>query len=504
MADQVAQLKLPKNSAELRDQFLRDLRLAAIGIGVAAPPVEPGSDWWMLGEALSKMTLVAFSNINISARAQSVLDATGQALDRIREAYALPVVNPTGSSGKIKVTVLGATAIPNGTQGRLPNGLRFQVVGTFINPADGAEIDVAAIDTGSVTNFPAGSVVTFNVAPTNVSREAKVSTGSPLTGGTDAETDDRKRDRILNTLRYKPAGGNWAQIRQVVFDQFGGALDCYIYPAPGGPSTYIVVPVKAFDPDNNDFSRAPSSAALQTIRGLIFGNAPPGIKSVVRAPTDEPLDFTLKLELPGSVLTGGNGQGWTDAAPWPTLEVADGGTVAIDAVSSDNTQITVDAETAVEPIDGQTQIAWWSTADCKHYPALVVGHSGTAGAWVLDLDRPLVGKDGVGPTVGDFISPNAQNLEAYGNTWVSLFSTLGTGEITSDVNLLPRSLRHPYSTDEDPHSITNASLARFATKHPEISDIEFGSAAQTSPTVPATVDDSPNVITPGKFAIYPL
>jgi hypothetical protein len=123
---------------------------------------------------------------------------------------------------------------------------------------------------------------------------------------------------------------------------------------------------------------------------------------------------------------------------------------------------------------------------------------------VLDLDRPLVGKDGVGPTVGDFISPNAQNLEAYGNTWVSLFSTLGTGEITSDVNLLPRSLRHPYSTDEDPHSITNASLARFATKHPEISDIEFGSAAQTSPTVPATVDDSPNVITPGKFAIYPL
>jgi len=363
---------------------------------------------------------------------------------------------------------------------------------------------VASDDVGEATNFPAGTVVTFNSAPLNVSREAKVSTGSPLTGGTNSETDDRKRDRILNTLRYKPAGGNWAQVRQIVLDQFGGALDCYIYPAPGGPSTYVVVPVKAFDPDNNDFSRAPSSASLQTIRGIIFGNAPPGVKSVVRAPADEALDFALRVEIPGSVLTGGNGQGWTDADPWPQLEVADAGNVAITAVSSDNTSITVDAETATEPIDGQTQIVWWSAVDRKPYPALVVDHSGSAGAWVLDLDRPLVGKDGAGPDVGDYVCPNAQNIEAYGDTWVSLFGALGTGEITADANLLPRSKRHPFTTDEDPSSITNVSLARFAAKHLEITDIEFAYGPQQSPTVPATVDDSPNVITPGKFALYPL
>ena len=46
MADQPF-VVLPKSNVELRDAFLRDLRLAAIDTGITTePPVEPGSDYY--------------------------------------------------------------------------------------------------------------------------------------------------------------------------------------------------------------------------------------------------------------------------------------------------------------------------------------------------------------------------------------------------------------------------------------------------------------------------
>ena len=124
-------------------------------------------------------------------------------------------------------------------------------------------------------------------------------------------------------------------------------------------------------------------------------------------------------------------------------------------------------QTATSPVAGQTQIAWFSPADRTFYSALVTDAGGTAGAWVLSLDRPLVGKDGIGPSIGDFISPNAQNLVKYASTWVALFEELGTGEMTADANRLPRSKRHPFATSEDPASVTNSALTRLSRDNTE-------------------------------------
>lgn len=506
MAVQVGVIQIP-TVTELRDQYLRDIRLAAIEAGLDEPPVGPGTDYFLDATATANLSEVGLANIALASKDLSVLEggATGAALDKIREAYGLPEVSAAGSSGKIKLTITGSTTIPSGTVLKLPNGLRIETVGTALNPSDGAEIDVTAIDTGEATNWPGGTVVQFVSPPSNVERDARVSYGSPLTGGTDIETDARKRARILNTLRNKPAGGNWAYLRQLVLDNVPSVQDCYVYPAIGGPASQVVVPVKSYDRANNDYSRAPSSAALQTIRGLIQSDASTAIETVVRASADQEVDFTIKVDIPDSALSGGNGQGWTDPAPWPSLEVADSNSVAVSAVT-DNDNITVDAQTATAPVDGQTHIAWWSPADRKFYTALVVSHSGSAGAWVLELDQPLLGKDGVGPAIGDYICPAAQNLEKYGDAWVALFEELGPGQMTSDADRLQggRASRHPLVGDEDPSDITNVALGRISSRHPEITDIEFGVSATTSPTVPATVDDPPNVLVPGNFAVYPL
>ncbi len=503
-SESVGIIQVPSGSAELRDQWLQDYRLAAIDTGVAEPPVEPGTDAYLIAEANAQLGLVGLANISISAKDINVLEATGEALDAIREADGIPITEPSGSTGKVIVTVAGPTTIGSGTVLKLPNGLRIQTVGTVINPADQQEIDVAAIDTGSLTNLKGGSAVQFVAAPTNIAAAAKVSSDFPLTGGTDAETDARKRDRILNTRRNKPAGGNWAYWRQFVLDNFAAAVDTYVYPAPGGPSSQLIVPVRAFDRDNNDYSRVPSTALTQAIRNAVQTDANSGVETVVRGPANELVDFTLKIEIPDSALSGGNGQGWTDATPWPPLLAGDSNTITITAVGADNDVITVDAITTTAPTAGQTQVAWWSKADRKFYTALVVSYTGATGAWVLTLDRPLVGIDGVGPASGDYVCPNAQNLAAYGESWVALFESLGPGEMTTDTDRIPRSLRNPHAADEDPYSITATTLATFTGKHPEITNYSLGHSPTTSPTVPATVDDSPNILVPQRFAVYAL
>lgn len=494
---------LTPTQIELENQFLRDIRLAAIDGGVSVvPPTTPGSEWWLLGKASANLAMQAVTNVRIADDAQNILTAEGEDLDDLRESEGLPELPDAGATGRVVPEILGATTIRDGQRLISEAGLQYRVVGDFPSPSNGSEIDVAAIDTGTATNLPGGAVLRFTPAPPNVGSEAVVSRSSPLTGGTDPETDPRKRARILNVRRNRPAGGNWAFIRQLVIDNEAGVSDCYVYPALGGPASAKVVPIKDFDPDRRDYSRAASSALLQRVRQLIWANVPIPDKIVVQASADSSVDQTLRITIPDSALSGGNGLGWTDAVPWPQLETADANTVTVTAVGSNYDSITVDAQTATSPVAGQTNIAWWCYQDQRFYTALVTAVSGSSGAWVLTLDRPLTSSEGEPVAAGDYISPAARNLSGYGATWTNYFRNLGPGENTSDSGRLPRAKRHPYVTDEDPSSLTGIMFGAFKEAHPEITDIAFGAANLLAPTVPASADTAPNVLVPRRFAVY--
>lgn len=499
---------------ELRDRLLRDLRLAALDTDVDEPPVQPGSDWFLLATALDTVMLQQFTNVAAAERAYDVFDADSDDLDEIRKAEGLPEILPSGSRGKIRITVAGATTIVNGTEGTLPNGLRWRTVGAVVNPADQSEIDVEAIDTGENTNLKAGEKVRFATAPTNVNEEAVVSASEPLTGGDDGESDARKRDRILNARRNRPAGGNWGQLRQWALDALGGVQDAYVYPALGGPGSCKIVPIREFEPALSDYSRALTAAQTQTVRTYIQTKMGIPQEIVIQTVADENLDVTVLVTLPESALSGGNGQGWTDPTPWPPLVAADANRVTISAVGSGNDSITVTAATTVAPVAGQTHVAWWSAVDRKFRTRLVTAQSGATTAWVLTLESPLVDDSGAGPQIGDYVCPAAINLEAYGDAWVQLLQRFGPGENTNDAGRLPRAKRHPYVTDEDPTNVTNTTLSQWSRGFeasgdspahegfPEITGFELGYSSATTPTVPTDVDDPPNVFVPRHFAIY--
>jgi uncharacterized phage protein gp47/JayE len=500
----------PSGAQEIKNDFLDDLFLCARANGVADPPVQPGTDWDALATAVANCQLLQYANSRIAEDNTDVNTAQGEKLEQKRKEFGVPPQNPLPSSGKIQVRVNGSGTIPAGRQLTLPNGLRLQTV-SLATVLDKDEIDVIAIDVGTGTNAKAGTKVQFISAPLNVQQEATVSTKFPLTGGLDVESDPAKRKRILDRLKYQPDGANWGALREKAKGALGSIRDAFVHPALGGPASVKVVIVKKTDPAALDFSQVPTDGQVNIVRAAVQASNSSADQIIVQAVAEQALDMVLIMSLPDSSLAGGNGLGWLDQNPWPQLENLDENRVTVSAVdgASNGTKITVTAQTAVSPVVGQTRIAWWSPQDLQFRIFTVTAVTGSAGAWVITLDKPLIDSTGALVQVGNYISPPSERLKDYGTEWLAQMSTLGPGENTADAARLPRSLRHPYVTVESASYPAFAQLDGIKAKFPEIVTIGYGQfllvptvAFLDPPDVPASVDTAPSIFAIRNFGIY--
>jgi uncharacterized phage protein gp47/JayE len=486
---------------EMRDQQLEDYEYAAIDAGVDTPPIGVGSDWYARATANANLMTIALDKISAAENDCDPRTCSDERVEEWRITMGLPIVVPTGSTGRIVARLTGTTASVLDGQQLQRNGYTYHVVGNWIAIADSSEIECWATDTGSDTDAEGGEFLTwYPSAPPGFKSEADVSNTTPLTGGTDAETPERKRDRIVDAWSSPASGGNWAHIRQLAVNS-GTTVAAYVYPALGGPGSCKTVCTKPIDPGNRDWSRAPTSAMLTRVRAAIWGEATE--KQVVVATNLDPTSMTLQLDIPDATSAGGNGMGWLNAAPWPTLVVADAGRVSVGVVTNSKS-IRVTAQTTVAPVDGQTYVSWWSPGDQRFYQRLVISHSGSAGLWVLGLDEPCVDEDNVLIAVGDFISPAAANLAAYGDKWREIMGTLGPGENTTDAYRIPRAARHPATSAEDSPDLNAVQKKTFQNFFSEVADIDYGYRSKSTPTVPGSVDTAPYTLTLDDFGIYPI
>ncbi len=500
MTLEVGKIYVPKNADELRDQVLTDLRLEALKFDPnTEPPVQPGTDWWLLATAIGNAGLIVYANNRIHEDNADLFTASGQLLDDKRVAVGLPEVVASPSSGRVIAQTSGVTTIPAGLRFLFPNGFQGQALQTYLGVTDGQEIEVVAVDTGSSTNLAAGQTVRWISPPLNLKSDAKVAPGG-LAGGSDKETDARKLLRILNRLRNLPAGGNWAHMREIALNSLASLQECYVYPALGGPGSVKIVPTRDYDLVNNVFTRVPSSAQLQIVTDALHAQLPSPMEVIVQAPTNADLDWSIKLTLSSSTAAGGDGTGWLDATVWPLLVGGDGGRVRVSAVTSTN-QITVTAGTSAAPIAGQTHVMWFASTDRKFRTYLVTAVAGSAGAWQLTLDTPLVDSTGTRVAVHDYVSPASANGAAYAEYWRdSVARVLGPQENTSAALRLPRALRHPLVADGNPIQPSGAMLAGLMGKHPEVRDAAFG---YTSTLItPSLVADSPLIFALKHFGVY--
>ncbi len=491
---------VPKNSLELRDQMLRDAYLAAITRDPnSAPPVEPDGDWGLIFGAVANSMMLAFSNIQFHERQSDPQNAEEPRLDDHRRAAGLPEEVEAPSTGRLVLKTNGGAAnVPSGMTGKLPNGKLVYVDGFASAVPDGGTVAVFT-DNGADTEFKAGTIVEWISPPGNIAATATVSEESPLTGGQDTETAERKRARIANRRRFPITAGSPGQLRDDAFKSLATVQQVFVYCAPGGPSTEKIVVTKGFSPDVFDFSRALTDTALARVRQYIHARYPGGEQHVIATSADVPTDVAITATLPASAEAGGNGNGWVDAAPWPPLAGSD--TRVTVTGTSDPSVVVMSASTSTAPVSGQTHIAWFSPSDRQFHVRRVISVSGSAGTWSVKVDSPLIDGTQTAVAIGDYISPATVNSSAYAASWVAQMEKLGVGELTADANRLPRSTRLPYQY-EIPSNLDNSQLLAMNSNHPEMVSPAYTFRFPTSPTTPALVSDNPNVLTPRHFGLY--
>ncbi len=135
--------------------------------------------------------------------------ATDAYLQRWGTVYNFPPLGATGSTGLLALQVSGTVAAAVTTGARLTHsdGTIYEVtsIGAVIGGGGTVIVSVAAVSTGLTTNKVIGETLTFSSPPVNVTAAATL-VGN-LTNGTDTETQDAYRVRLLAHIGDPPEGG---------------------------------------------------------------------------------------------------------------------------------------------------------------------------------------------------------------------------------------------------------------------------------------------------------
>lgn len=498
----------PQSANELREIMMRDWALAVQERDPNAdPPREPGTDQDLFFRAVANAMMLGFANISHHDKQADYASAEEPELDGHRRAAGLPELVEAPSTGVVKMSIVSdGTApavprtVPGGLTGRLPSGKLVYVDGPHLSVADGGVVSVFT-DPGEKTEYPAGTVIDWINPPPGIGAEATVDV-PPLTGGRGVETAERKRDRIANSKRFPNMPASPGQLRDDAFESLATVQQAFVYPALGGPATNKLTVVQRFSRAAFSFTRALSATALLRVRQYIQTRYPYSGQYVVTTVGEQNCDVAIQATLPDAVAAGGTGNGWIDSTPWPPLEGGDTRVSISMLTPSGSYDIRVNASTTTAPISNQTHIAWYSPSEQTFHVRRIIASTGSTGAWDLQLESPLVDQTETAAAVGDFISPGMVFAEDYAATWVAQMERLGPGENTADGNRLPRSLRLP-PLAELPSGVNTSQLLGLSGAHPEIIDPAYSYRSASAPTVPASVDDDPNILIPRHFGIYP-
>jgi len=506
-----------KTPDEIRDDYLRTVRNGLIQQGISNPQLGPGSDEYRYATALGNELAPIYANTVIKADAVMPDTATGVApsgqtvgadLQREMAIYGLAPRGAAPSAGPFTLSCSAPTIIPSGATLIDAAGLRFQVV-TSGGYADGAIVQIVAVDAGAASNHNAGDVLTWVSAPPYCASKQIVGSpgqtpGAPaLTGGADAENNDTARARLLAHIQDPPGSGNASQTNQFAEDSSTIVQKSFCYPALGGPSTshVAVVGYASATDKNRDVA---SSIMTGTVTPYVVGQMPENVSVTVTTVTNQSVDVAIGLTLPSSPQASppGPGGGWTDGTPWPSL-IANTN-CQVTAIAS-STQFTVNAETS--PTAGVSRICVVDTTTWKLLRATVLSVSGTSGAYVITIDTPfpnLVAQNIPLSVLGSFVFPDAVNMDAYVAALLNAFALMGPGEKTSNTSVLGRAFRHPPPQLSWPYSLNATQLKAIESTGDEVLDTSYYFRSATSPTVPGAIADAPYILVPRNLGFYPI
>ncbi|MBU1785296.1 MAG: baseplate J/gp47 family protein [Candidatus Omnitrophica bacterium] len=481
--------------AQIRDAILRSIKLANMRRGIAAN-VLPGSDHYIRSEGISYRYSTSVANNMIAFAMSSPLNSTGTYLVEQAGIFGVERRPATGAKGFIVVTLSGAAVIPSGFQCVAVDGHKYQTIAatTVTGPTDTVEVE--AVEQGASTDQDPNAIVTWESAAIgNMQQVARVDSEG-LTGGSDEDTYEELRQRLLEHLSFPGVGGNSANNREWSEDASAAVDDAFVYAAIRGPASYDIAISSRVD------DHSLSSAVVNEVAAYV-ASLMPGHSSINVTTVDpELVDVVMHLDVPLPTHAGGAGGGWLDAQPWP----ASPGFGHI--IGFPFGWMRVEIPGGIEPQIG-AHVALWNPVDAvmNTYTVTAVQSVVPPPIDVVDIKigAPL------GPIdVGMFLSAACQNISDYATSFYTATRLLGPGEKTKNIDLIPRSLRHPPPDITSPYALTSVQLNAVMNGQPEILDLQYALRVEsgtgpsgpslTTPSIPLVTADPPKILVPRNIA----
>lgn len=215
--------------------------------------------------------------------------AEAEFLDRHVAIWNVTRLAPAKALGTVTFTGTTGTVIPAGTELQRSDGWLYTTDADATIASGTATAAVTASTAGAAGNTAAAATLTLTSPISGVNSSATVAAGG-LTGGTDAETDDALRARLLARLQAPPHGG--ADFDYVAWaTEVAGVTRAWAKPLESGPGTVAV----RFMTDNLTVNGIPDAPKVAEVQTYIGARRPVGASPTVSAPTAVALNCTIHI-----------------------------------------------------------------------------------------------------------------------------------------------------------------------------------------------------------------
>jgi uncharacterized phage protein gp47/JayE len=219
-----------------------------------------------------------------------ITTATGTILDRWASIWGITRKSPGTATGMATFKGVDGTVIPEGTVATRADSTEYTTISARTLGSSGeADISIQASDSGVAGNCAAGTTLTIAAQVAGLDATATV-TSAALTGGSDAESDDDLRERLIARIQDPPQGGALTDYEQWALS-VTDVTRAWVYPGRMGGGTVGIM----FVCDNLD-DIIPTVSKVAEVQEYIESVRPVTADVYVFAPAHHVVDFTIHVD----------------------------------------------------------------------------------------------------------------------------------------------------------------------------------------------------------------
>jgi len=215
--------------------------------------------------------------------------ATVEYLNRKASIWGLARNPATFAHGSIVFTGTNGTILPAGTTLQRSDGVQFTVDADGLVASGTTTVTATCSTAGATGNMNAAGTLTIATPISGITSQGVIDSNG-MAGGTDTESDDDFRARLLLLIQFPARGGNatdyefWAK-------EISGVTRVWVHENQYGVGTVGVTFVR----DNDSGSIIPSAGEVADVQTFIDSVRPLTAAVTVWAPVAQNLNFTIHI-----------------------------------------------------------------------------------------------------------------------------------------------------------------------------------------------------------------